>query len=78
MFPLLRKRSIPLTRKKRNDKVPSTLQVRGEFSREFLEETRKVWQPLSPTPLSLDDAKEISENMVALVQLINELGEGEK
>ena len=62
-----------MTPKKQNDKVPSTLQREGVFSREFLEETIKVWQPLSLTQLSLEDAKEIAENIVALVQLINEL-----
>jgi hypothetical protein len=67
-----------LTRKKLNDKVSSTLRVGGEFSREFLEETIKVWQPLSPAQLSLEDAKEIAENMLALVLFLNEMREEEE
>jgi hypothetical protein len=67
-----------LTRKKLNDKVSSTLKVEGEFSREFLEETKKVWQPMSLTPLSLEDAREIAENMLALVLFLNEIRDGKE
>ena len=44
----------------------------AEFSKEFLEETIKVWQPYSPTPLSLEDAREIAENMTGLFAFILE------
>lgn len=45
----------------------------AEFSKEFLEETIKVWQPYSPAPLSLEDAREIAENMTGLYLLLLEL-----
>lgn len=67
-----------MTRKKLNDKVSSALQVGEKFSREFLEETKKVWQPMSLTPLSLEDAKEIAENMIALVLFLNEIRKEEE
>ncbi len=31
---------------------------------DFLVRTIEIWQPLSKTPLSLDDAREIAENTV--------------
>ena len=45
----------------------------AEFSREFLEKTIAVWQPYSPIPLSLEDAREIAENMTGLFCLLAEL-----
>ncbi len=35
----------------------------SKYSKEFLEETIKVWQPYSPTPISFEDAREIADNM---------------
>jgi len=42
----------------------------SKYSKEFLEKTIKVWQPYSPTPLSLNDAREITENMTALFDFL--------
>lgn len=44
-----------------------------EFSKEFLEKTIKVWQPYSPTPLSIEDAREIADNVIGLYKLLFEL-----
>ncbi|MEW5816239.1 MAG: hypothetical protein AB1798_12690 [Spirochaetota bacterium] len=43
------------------------------FDKEFLEKTIKVWQPYSPIPLSLEDAREIAENMTDLFSFLIEL-----
>ena len=45
----------------------------AEFTKEFLQKTIKVWQPHSPTPLSLEDAREIAETMTGLYALLLEL-----
>lgn len=42
-------------------------------NKEFLEKTIKVWQPYSPTPLSLEDAEEIIDNMTGLFEFLIEL-----
>ena len=42
----------------------------SKYSKEFLDKTIKVWQPYSPTPLSLNDAREITENMTALFNFL--------
>lgn len=42
----------------------------SKYSKEFLEKTIKVWQPYSPAPLSLNDAREITENMTALFNFL--------
>jgi len=42
----------------------------SKYSREFLNKTIKVWQPYCPTPLSLSDAREITENMTALFDFL--------
>lgn len=42
----------------------------SKYSKEFLEKTIKVWQPYSPTPLSLNDAREITENMTSLFNFL--------
>jgi len=42
----------------------------SKYSNEFLNETIKVWQPHNPTPLSLNDAREITENITALFNLL--------
>jgi len=47
----------------------------NKYSTDFLNKTIKTWQPYSPTPLSLNDAREITENMTALFDfLINNDG----
>ncbi len=39
----------------------------SKYSKEFLDKkTTKAWQPYCPTPLSLNDARVIAENMTAL------------
>lgn len=43
------------------------------FSNEFLEKTVKVWQQYYDTPLSLEDAREIAENMIGLCSFLFEL-----
>jgi hypothetical protein len=42
----------------------------SKYSKEFLEKTIKVWQPYFPAPLSLSDAREITENMTALFDFL--------
>jgi len=42
----------------------------NKYSNEFLNETIKVWQPHNPAPLTLNDAREITENMTALFNLL--------
>lgn len=44
-----------------------------EFSKAFLEKTIEVWQPYSPVPLTLEDAREIAENVTGLFCLLDEL-----
>ena len=41
-----------------------------KYSKEFLNKTIQVWQPYSPTPLSLNDAREITENMASLFNFL--------
>jgi len=45
----------------------------AEFNKEFLEKTIEVWQPYYPSPLSMEDAREIAETMTGLCTLIFEL-----
>ncbi len=45
----------------------------AEFSKQFLEKTIKEWQAYSSTPLTLEDAREIAENVTGLLCLMNEL-----
>lgn len=45
----------------------------AEFSEEFLQRTIKFWQPRYPYPLTLEDAREIAENMTGLFQLLDKL-----
>lgn len=40
------------------------------YSKEFLNKTIELWQPYSPTPLSLNDAREITNNMTALFNFL--------
>jgi len=42
----------------------------SKYSKEFLDKTIETWQPYSPTPLSLNDAREIAENMTALFNFL--------
>lgn len=44
-----------------------------KHSKGFLEKTIKVWQPYSSEPLTIEDAKEITENMTQLLKLLIEL-----
>lgn len=44
-----------------------------KFSKEYLEKTIKVWQQYYNTPLSLEDAREIAENMIGLCSFLFEL-----
>jgi len=41
-----------------------------KHSKEFLNKTIEVWQPYSPTPLSLNDAREITGNITALFNFL--------
>jgi hypothetical protein len=42
----------------------------SKYTKDFINKTIKVWQPYSPTPLSLNDAREITENMTALFNFL--------
>jgi len=42
----------------------------SKFSTEFLNKTIEIWQPFSSTPLSLNDAREITENMTSLFNFL--------
>ena len=42
----------------------------NKYPTDFLQKTINVWQPYCPTPLSLNDAREITENMTALFDFI--------
>jgi len=42
----------------------------NKYPTDFLQKTINVWQPYSPTPLSLNDAREITENMTALFDFL--------
>lgn len=41
-----------------------------KYSEEFLNKTIQIWQPYSPTPLSLNDAREITRNITALFNFL--------
>jgi|TARA_B100001964_G_C13925781_1_gene462224 hypothetical protein len=43
------------------------------YSKEFLEKTINVWQRYYKTPLTLEDAREIADNMIGLFSLISKL-----
>ena len=43
------------------------------YSKEFLEETIRVWQPHYKELLTLEDAREIAENASNLIKLLVEL-----
>jgi len=42
----------------------------SKFSLKFLQKTIQVWESYSSTPLSLNDAREITENMTALFNFL--------
>lgn len=42
------------------------------FSKEFLEKTIIFWQPYYKDPLSLEDAREICENITGFFNLLHE------
>jgi len=44
--------------------------ISPKYSRKFLEKTIKVWQPYFPAPLTLSDAREITQNMTALFNFL--------
>ena len=41
-----------------------------KYSKDFLDRTIEVWQPYFPVPLTLGDAREITENMTALFNFL--------
>ncbi len=43
------------------------------YSKEFLEKTINVWQRYYHFPLTLEDAREIADNMIGLFSLLTEL-----
>jgi len=42
----------------------------SKYSKEFLDKTIQVWQPYFPTPLTMRDAREITQNMTALFNFL--------
>jgi len=44
--------------------------ISPKYSRKFLEKTIQVWQPYFPAPLTLGNAREITENMTALFNFL--------
>jgi hypothetical protein len=45
----------------------------ADFTKEFLERTIEVWQPRYDHPLTLDDAREIAETVIALFEVLDSL-----
>ena len=43
------------------------------YSEEFLKKTLEFWRARSPEPLTLEDARQIAENMGALYEFLAEL-----
>ena len=41
-----------------------------KYSKDFLERTIEIWQPYFPAPLTMRDAREITENMTALFNFL--------
>jgi len=41
-----------------------------KYSKDFLDRTIKIWQPYFPDPLTMCDAREITENMTALFNFL--------
>ena len=47
----------------------------ANYSKQFLKQTIEEWQPHSRKLLTLEDAREITDNMVNLYSYLNELNE---
>lgn len=45
----------------------------ADFSKEFLEKTRRFWESRYGSPLTPEDAREIAESMTGLFQLLDKL-----
>lgn len=45
----------------------------ADYSKDFLERTIQLWQPHSPEPLTLEDAREIADNMAELLLYLDKL-----
>jgi len=41
-----------------------------KYSKDFLDRTIEVWQPYCPAPLTMRDARDITENMTALFNFL--------
>lgn len=46
-----------------------------KYTKAFLDKTINIWQPYSPTTLTQEDAREITENMVSLFRFLKKLDE---
>ncbi|GAX60917.1 helicase [Candidatus Scalindua japonica] len=44
-----------------------------DYSKEFLEKTVHLWERYYQSPLTLEDAREIADNMIGLFSFISEL-----
>jgi len=44
-----------------------------DYSEDFLKKTIQAWQRHSPEPLTIEDAREIADNMAELFIYLNEL-----
>ena len=44
--------------------------ISPKYSKDFLHRTIKVWQPYFPAPLTMRDAREITDNMTALFNFL--------
>ena len=44
--------------------------ISPKYSKDFLHRTIEVWQPYFPTPLTMRDAREITDNMTALFNFL--------
>jgi len=44
--------------------------ISPKYSKDFLHRTIEVWQPYFPAPLTLSDAREITQNMTALFNFL--------
>lgn len=42
----------------------------SKYSKEFLDKTIQVWQPYFPAPLTMRDAREITQNMTDLFNFL--------
>ena len=48
-------------------------QQMADFSRKFLQETVEFWRPVYDRPLTLEEAREIAENLTSLFKLLADL-----